>query len=47
MGKVIRTSEGPVPGIPIKPSLQAQQPGEVLIGYEVEAVRSRNHVRSA
>jgi hypothetical protein len=39
-GRVLRCSSGPepFPGIPIKEPLQPQEPGEVLIRYELEAV---------
>lgn len=43
MGVVVKTSENPFPGVPEKPSLQPQQPGEVLIRYELEAVRDMDH----
>lgn len=40
VGRVLRCSSGPepFPGVPIREPLQPQQPGEVLIRYEIEAV---------
>lgn len=40
MGKVVKCVDSPLPGVPVKASLQPQQPGEVLIRYEVEVVSS-------
>ncbi|WIA20790.1 hypothetical protein OEZ85_005150 [Tetradesmus obliquus] len=37
MGKVVKCVDSPLPGVPMKASLHPQQPGEVLIRYEVEA----------
>lgn len=39
-GRVIACSDGPepFPGVPIKEPIVPQQPGEVLIRYELEAV---------
>lgn len=39
-GRFLSSSVGPepFPGVPIKEPLQPQQPGEVLIRYELEAV---------
>jgi hypothetical protein len=37
-GRILEYSKEPFPGVPIKKPLQPQQPGEVLIRYELEAV---------
>lgn len=40
MGKVVGCSSGPdpFPGVPVREPFVPQQPGEVLIRYELEAV---------
>lgn len=38
MGKVVKCVDSPLPGVLMKASLHPQQPGEVLIRYEVEMV---------